>query len=191
MNPNLDSHFRTAELWREEAIALRAVLDGCDVDEKLKWNQPCYTHDGGNIAIIQRFKPCLSLMFFKGALMKDPEGILKSQGKDTRSALRLEFTSVSEIKSRTKIVRAYVAEAIAVEKSGRTVGQAEVPDVPEELIAAMESDPKLQEAFDALTPGRQRSYLLHINSAKQSETRRARIDRARPKILAGKGFNER
>lgn len=191
MNPDLDSHFKSADLWRDEAIALRKVLDGCPVREEEKWNQPCYTHDGGNIAIIQRFKPCLSLMFFKGALMRDPEGILKSQGKDTRSALRLEFTSVDEIEKLAKTIKAYVDEAIAVEKSGRTVGQAEVPDVPEELIAAMEADPKLQEAFDALTPGRQRSYLLHINAAKQSATRTARIERARPKILAGKGFNER
>ena len=191
MNPDLDSHFDSAELWRAEAIALRAVLAGCPVREELKWNQPCYTHGGGNIAIIQRFKGFLALMFFKGALMKDPEGILKSQGKDTRSALRLEFTNVAEIKGLKGTIRDYVAEAIAVEKSGRQVGQAEIPDVPEELIAAMEADPKLQEAFDALTPGRQRGYLLHINAAKQSATRAARIEKARPKILTGKGFNER
>ncbi len=190
MNPELNHDFETAELWRDEAIALRAVLARCDLREERKWDQPCYTHEGKNIAIIQRFKDFLSLMFFKGALMKDPEGILRSQGKESRSVLRLELTSVSQIEDLATVIAAYVDEAIAVEKSGRRVEPAETPDYPEELIAAMEADPFLQEAFEALTPGRQRSYLLHFNAAKQAGTRASRIKKCRGKILAGKGFNE-
>lgn len=190
MTTELDQLFETATKWRPEALALRKVLQGCDLTEVMKWNQACYVHDGDNIAIIQRFNDFLSLMFFKGALMKDPEGLLKSQGENTRSALRLEFSRIKEVNTRADAIRDLVADAIRVAKSGLKVEQAETPDYPEELIAALEYDPELQEAFDALTPGRQRSYILHFAAAKQSATRTARIERSRPKILSGKGFNE-
>lgn len=191
MTTPLDDHFANAEKWRDEAIALRDILRACDLVEIEKWNKPCYAHDGSNIAIIQRFNDFLSLMFFKGSLLKDPEGLLRSQGENTRSALRLEFTSTAEVRERAADIRTLVAEAIAVDKAGLKVEQAETPDYPEELIAAMETDPDLQEAFLALTPGRQRSYILHLSAAKQSATRTSRIEKCRPKILSGKGFNER
>ncbi len=190
MSSKVDEEFQSATLWRAEALALRKILLGCDLSEIYKWNKPCYAHDGDNIAIIQRFKDFLSLMFFKGALMKDPEGLLKSQGENTRSALRLEFSSADDIASKEAAIRALVADAIRVAKAGLKVEQAEPPDYPEELIAAMEQDPELQEAFEELTPGRQRSYLLHISAAKQSATRVSRIATSRSKILSGKGFNE-
>lgn len=190
MTDQLDQLFTSATKWRDEAIRLREVLMGCDLSEQYKWNKACYAHGGDNVAVMQRFRGCLALLFFKGALMKDPEGLLKSQGENTRSALRLEFTSVDEIAEHAEAIRALVAEAIRVEKAGLKVERAEPPEYPEELIAAMEQDPELQEAFDDLTPGRQRSYILHISAAKQSATRTSRIDRCRPKILSGKGFNE-
>jgi len=190
MTSQLDTQFEDATQWRDEALALREILLNCDLTEERKWAKPCYLHNGENIAIIQRFKGFLALMFFKGTLMKDPEGLLKSQGENTRSALRLEFTGVDEVKTQAEAIRALVADAIRVEKAGLKVEQAETPDYPEELIAAMEADPELQEAFDELTPGRQRSYILHISGAKQSATRVSRIEKCREKILSGKGFNE-
>lgn len=190
MTNRVDEEFDSATKWHAEALKLREVLLTCDLTEVFKWNKPCYAHDGDNIAVMQRFSNFLALLFFKGALMKDPEGLLKSQGENTRSALRLEFTTVDEIIEQADAIRALVAEAIAVEKSGLKVEQAEPPEYPEELIAAMEQDPELQEAFDELTPGRQRSYLLHISAAKQAATRVSRIAKCRPKILSGKGFNE-
>lgn len=190
MKSRVDDEFNRATLWKQEALALRKILLGCDLTEVYKWRKPCYAHGGDNIAIIQRFSGFLSLMFFKGALMNDPEGLLKSQGENTRSALRLEFSDVDAVTRNETAIRALVAEAIRVEKAGLKVEPAEPPDYPEELIAAMEQDPELQEAFDRLTPGRQRSYLLHISAAKQSATRVSRIAKCRGKILSGKGFNE-
>ena len=187
-------------LWMVRSLGFAKCVADCSYHANLcsrqlsffiiKWNKPCYAHDGDNIAIIQRFNDFLSLMFFKGALMNDPEGLLRSQGENTRSALRLEFSSVGEVAGMKAVIQALVAEAIRVEKAGLKVEQAEPPEYPEELIAAMEQDPELHEAFEELTPGRQRSYLLHLSAAKQSATRVNRIAKARDKILSGKGFNE-
>ncbi len=173
--------------------ALRSVLLECDVTEELKWGKPCYTAHDGNIVIMQPFKPHLSLMFFKGALLDDDEGLLQAQGENTVSALRMELTSVEEISRRSGTIRAYVAEAIAVEEAGLQVPPKKVDDypVPEELNARLRDDPEYREAFQALTPGRQKSYLLHISSAKQAKTRERRIEKCREKVLTGKGFNER
>lgn len=190
MTTQLDELFDDASQWRTEALELRKILQTCDLTEQVKWKKPCYMHEGDNIAVLQRFKDFLALLFFRGALMKDPEGLLKSQGENTRSALRLEFTSVEQVLEHAEAIRALVTEAIAVAKSGLKVEQAEPPDYPEELIAALELDPELQEAFDELTPGRQRSYLLHFSAAKQSATRTSRIAKCRSKITSGKGFNE-
>lgn len=194
MNPassKLDSQFADATLWREEALALRAVLLACGLGEEKKWGKPCYTHDGANIAIIQRFNDFLALMFFKGGLLDDPDGVLERQGPNSRHGFRIRFTSVNDVERLSEKVRTLVQQAIEVEKKGLTLEDPGAPDLPEELVSRFDADPELAAAFEALTPGRQRGYALHLREAKQSQTREARIDKCRGKILAGKGFNER
>ncbi|QQA41628.1 YdeI/OmpD-associated family protein [Pelagovum pacificum] len=185
-----DEIFAEAELWHEEAIALRARLLETGLTEEVKWRQACYTSGGHNICIIQRMQGFLSLMFFRGALMKDPEGVLKSQGENSRSVLRIEFTSLAEIEA-AEYLAAYVAEAVRVAEAGLKVARPEEPDYPDELVEALDSDAELAEAFAALTPGRRRYYVIHFSEPKKSETRVARIEKLRGKILAGKGVNER
>ena len=182
-----------ADRWQEEMRALRRVLRECDVAEEIKWGKPCYTASGGNIAIVQPFKAHLSLMFFKGALLSDEKGILRSQGENTRSAKRIEFTSLEQVTDLASVVRTYVDEAIAIEEAGVAVPperRAE-PQRPLELEERLRRDAEYPEAFEALTPGRRRSHLLHIAAAKRSETRKGRVEKCRAKVLAGKGFNER
>ncbi len=191
MGAELDNRFNEADLWRDEALALREILLGCDLTEERKWGKPCYRHGDDNVCIIQRMKPHLALMFFKGALMEDPDGVLRSQGENTRSALRVEFTSMDDVTGRADTVRALVAEAIRVEKAGLKVEAPEEPDYPDELVEALEADDELREAFEGLTPGRRRYYLIHFSEPKKSETRSNRIAKSRDRILAGKGFNER
>lgn len=190
MSAEVERYLERSKGWGEETARLRAILLDCDVTEDLKWGKPCYGAAGGNIAIIQKFKDFLALMFFKGALLKDPEGILESQGENTRSALRVRFRSVADVERLEPAVRALVAAAIEVEKAGLKVeGQAEF-DMPEELARRLEADPDLQAAFEGLTRGRQREYCLHVGQAKQAETRERRIDTYRDKILAGRGMRE-
>lgn len=182
-----------ADRWQGEMRALRRVLRGCDVAEEIKWGKPCYTASGGNIAIMQPFKAHLSLMFFKGALMEDPAGVLRSQGENTRSAKRIEFTSPEQVAELASVVRTYVDEAIAVETAGVEVPRPEADEVtlPPELEAHLREDAEYRRAFEALTPGRKRSHVLHIAGAKQAQTRERRVEKCRTKVLAGKGFNER
>jgi uncharacterized protein YdeI (YjbR/CyaY-like superfamily) len=171
--------------------ALRSVLLGCGLDEDIKWGKPCFSHESHNIAILQEMKDFLSLMFFKGALLNDPAGALVEQGPNSRSAKRIEFTSTEDVSRLTKIVAALVKEAINTERAGLTVGPGPDLVLVEELQLRLGSDRALQVAFEALTPGRQREYNLHISDAKQAKTRIARIDACVPKILAGKGFRDR
>lgn len=182
-----------ADRWQEEMRALRRVLRDCDVTEAIKWGKPCYMASGGNIAIVQPFKAHLSLMFFKGALMEDPAGVLRSQGENTRSAKRIEFTSPEQVAELASVVRSYVDEAIAVEQAGVEAPRPEAGEVtlPPELEARLREDAEYRRAFEALTPGRKRSHLLHIEGAKQPATRERRVEKCRAKVLAGKGFNER
>ncbi len=190
-NPRVDAFVSRAKQWQGEIRKLRDTLLDCGLDEDLKWGKPCFAFHGSNVAIIQPFKEHCSLMFFKGALLEDTHGLLRSQGVNTQSALRLEFTSEAEIKK--TVVKAYVKQAIAVEKAGRKVdfkAKREL-ELPEELTRILMRKPKLAEAFHALTPGRQRGYVLHFKGAKQSKTRTARIEKCIPKILAGKGMNDR
>lgn len=190
-NPRVDAFVSRAKAWRGEMEKLRTILLDCGLDEELKWGKPCYSFDGKNIAIIQPFKGFLSLMFFKGALLKDTHGLLRSQGENTQSALRLEFTSEAQVKK--SVVASYVKQAIQVEKAGLKVdfkAKREI-ELPEELAQALKKDRKLAKAFQSLTPGRQRSHVLHIASAKQSQTRAARVEKCIPRILAGLGMNER
>lgn len=170
---------------------LRSLLLECGLEEDLKWGKPCFTFEGSNIAIIQPFKAHLSLMFFKGALFENKLGLLRSQGENTQSALRLEFTSEAQV---TKtVLKTYVKEAIAVEKAGLKVdfkAKREL-ELPVELTQMLKKDRKLAKAFAALTPGRQRAYVMHFAGAKQPQTRTARIEKCVPQILAGKGMNDR
>ena len=190
-NPKLDRLFSNAGLWRREAEALREILLECGLTEELKWRSPCYTHDGKNICIIQRMQAFLALLFFKGALLKDPDNLLERQGPNSRAGYRMRFTSVQDVARVAKSIKAYIPEAIEVEKAGRKVEKATDFEYPAELIEKLDEDPDFKAAFDRLTTGRQRGYVLHFSGARQSETRMARIEKYRPQILEGKGFHDR
>ncbi len=180
-----------ARNWQGETQKLRSILLECGLDEDLKWGKPCFMFKGANVAIIQPFKAHCSLMFFKGVLLEDPHGLLRSQGENTQSALRLEFTSEADIEK--TVVKSYVKQAIAVEEAGRKVDFKTRPELelPVELRQILKKDRTLAKAFQALTPGRQRGYLLYFTAAKQPKTRTARIEKCIPDILAGKGINDR
>jgi uncharacterized protein YdeI (YjbR/CyaY-like superfamily) len=187
----VDAFVSRAKKWQGETQKLRSILLDCGLGEDLKWGKPCFTFEGRNVAIIQPFKEHCSLMFFKGALLQDTYGLLRSQGENTQSALRLEFTSEAQIKK--TVVESYVKQAIAVEQAGLKVdfkAKHEL-ELPEELTRILKKDRRLAKAFHALTPGRRRGYVLHFTGAKQSKTRTARIEKCIPKILAGKGMNDR
>lgn len=191
--PDVDAYLADATAWRDEMVALREIVLSAEVEEAVKWGKPCYMGGGGNIAIMQPFKGFLALLFFKGALLEDSEGVLCEQGENTRSAKRMEFRSVEEVEAKADILRAYLAEAVALENSGVKVdfGENRELDLPDELVDALDSDPDLAAAWRALTPGRQRGYVLHIGGAKRADTRAARVAKHREKILAGKGLNDR
>ncbi|MGE3172691.1 MAG: YdeI family protein [Planctomycetota bacterium] len=190
-NRDVDAFLRRAPQWQDELRTLRAILLDCGLDESLKWGKPCYASSGRNLAILQPFKAHCALMFFQGALLDDTHGLLRSQGPNSRSALRLEFTAATQI--RKTVVRSYVKQAIAVAQSGREVAPPAVAatQLPEELRQALAKDRELARAFRALTPGRQRGYVLHFTGAKQSKTRVSRIEKCVPGILAGKGIDGR
>ena len=186
----LEKSFDSARLWRQEAIELRRTLLRTGLSEELKWGKACYTHDGKNVCIIQRMNGFLALLFFKGALLKDPDNVLEVQGPNSRGGYRMRFTAVQDVAKMANTVKAYVREAIEVEKAGLRMETPSDSKYPEELVDKLAQDPELKTAFDKLTPGRKRGYVLHFSDAKQSKTRLARIDRYRSKILKGKGFQE-
>lgn len=188
----IDVFIDKARIWQDELAALRAILLDTDLTEAFKWRQPVYTFDGANVAILWAFKDNCGLGFFKGALLSDPENLLLTPGENTRAARKLPFTSVAQIRENEATIRAYVAEAIEIQKKGLKVDMpADDLAPPDELTEALAADPDLAQAFDALTPGRRRSWILHLAQAKKPETRIARIEKAAPKIQAGKGWNER
>ena len=192
MNPKVDQFLQQTDEWREETKALRAMALGCGLTEELKWGKPCYSLEGSNVVILQGFKESCALLFCKGALLKDPKGLLEKPGENTQAARRIPFTSVQEIVKLKPVLTAYIKAAIAVEKAGLQIEYEKSPEpMPEELKRKLAEVPALKTAFSALTPGRQRAYILHFASAKQSETRTARIEKCRAKILRGEGFNER
>ena len=180
------------ERWTAEIAAMRRVLAGLAMTEECKWGKPTYTVDGKNVVILQDFKDYFALGFFQGALLKDPKKVLVQLGK-VQAGRVMKFTSAKEIRANAVTIKAYVREAIAVEKAGLRVAPRKTSDlpVPEELRERFRTDPRFKRAFEALTPGRQRSYLYHIAAAKQSATRTARIEKAMPAIYAGRGFLER
>lgn len=188
---NVDEYLAAMTLWHDEAVRLRTILLDCGLDEAVKWGKPCYLHQGRNIAIVQPMNDFLALMFFRGALMDDPRGLLQEQGENTRSARRLCFTSPSQVTKTKAALRAFVREAIRVEEEGRTLPARPKLVLAEELQARLDEDPKLEAAFERLTPGRQRGYNLYISGAKQSKTRAARVEKHVDRILAGKGIHDR
>lgn len=178
--------------WKAEIAAMRRVLAGVGMKEECKWGKPTYTVDGKNIVIIQGFKEYFALGFFQGALLEDPKKLLVQLGQ-VQAGRVMKFNTAKEITAKAATIKAYVREAIAVEKAGLRMKRKTTSDysVPEELTERFRKDPRFKRAFEALTPGRQRSYLYHFGSAKQSATRMARIDKAMPAIFAGRGFLER
>ncbi len=190
MNPELDGYFKRAKQWRAELALLREVLADCELTEERKWGKPCYAHDGKNIAIIQPMKGHLCLMFFQGSAMKDPAGLLAFPGPNSRVGKRFEFTSLEHLEGLQAVVKDYVVEAIALAKSGKKLASKPELELVEELRERLDADPDLKAAFEALTPGRQRAYHLHVSGAKQAATRHKRIDKHAPRILAGKGLRD-
>jgi uncharacterized protein YdeI (YjbR/CyaY-like superfamily) len=189
----VDEYAARLERWRDEFAALRTVLLDTELTEAFKWHKPCYTHAGKNIVIFQPMNDVCALMFFKGALLHDPQALLREQGEHSRSSLRLEFCSVADVTSMESALRDLVAEAIRVEQAGLRVEDPAPPthrDYPNELLALMDADPGFRDAFERLTPGRQRGYLLHFNGAKQSATRSARIERVRDRVMEGFGLHD-
>lgn len=190
-HPDVDAYLRQAQQWPDELAALRTVLVGCGLTEQIKWGKPCYSHGSANIAILQEMKDFLALMFFKGALLSDPDRVLEEQGPNSRSARRICFRSVDDVTRLADTVKAYIEEAIDVEEAGLEVAPAPERPLARELQERLDGDPALKAAFEALTPGRQREYDLHISQAKQSSTRAARVDKHAARILAGKGLRDR
>jgi len=190
-NPKVDAFFLRAKAWRKKMEALRAIALGCGLVEELKWGQPCYTLQGKNIAIIGEFKEYCAFMFFKGALLKDPKGILVQPGA-VQAARQVRFTTLPDVARAKATLKAYVREAVAVERSGQKVQRRKTADIamPPEFRDRLDHLPALKDAFEALTPGRQRNYLYYFSSAKQSKTREARIEKCLPQILQGLGLTD-
>lgn len=192
-NPKIDPFFRKAKQWKEEFERLREIVLECELTEDFKWMHPCYTHDGKNIVLIHGFKNYCALLFHKGALLKDPHGMLVQQTENVQSARQLRFTGLDQIEERQLIIQAYIDEAIEIEKAGLQVEfkQTKEYEMPEELLNKFAEMPELKTAFEALTPGRQRGYLYYFAGAKQSKTRESRIEKYLPHIFAGKGMDDK
>ena len=191
MNPKVDDFLERSEKWREEMTKLRAIMLDSQLDEELKWGKPCYAFQQSNVVIIQGFKDYCALLFVKGALLKDPAGVLVQQTENVQSARQIRFTGLDEIIELEPVIKACVAEAIEVEKAGLKVEfKKELTAIPEELQTKFNEMPDLEKAFYALTPGRQRAYVLHFSAAKQSATRASRVEKCIPLIMAGKGLND-
>jgi uncharacterized protein YdeI (YjbR/CyaY-like superfamily) len=190
MNPKVDGLLKKAKKWQEEFETLREIVLGCPLTEEVKWGQACYTSDGTNIVLIHGFKEYCALLFFKGALLKDPTGILIQQTEHVQAARQIRFTNVREIVAMKPILKAYILEAIEVEKAGLKVKLKKTSDfkVAEEFKKKLDENAALKKAFAALTPGRQKGYLLYFSAAKQSKTREARVEKCMPQILKGKGL---
>ena len=191
MNPKVDFYFTKAKSWKTELETLRTIALSTPLTEDLKWGCPCYTLDGTNVVLIHAFKTYCALLFMKGALMDDPENILIQQTENVQSARQIRFTSAAQIAGMEATIKAYIAQAIQIEKSGQKVAFKTDLTYPDELLTAFDDNPDLKAAFDALTPGRQRAYNLHFTDAKQPKTRAGRIEKATPLILSGKGLDDR
>lgn len=192
MNPKVDAYLSKTKKWKEELEQLRTIVLDCGLTEELKWGSPCYSFREHNVAIIGELKDCCVLSFFKGALLKDTDQLLVKPGENTQAARTIKFTGVREIVKLKATLKAYIYEAIEVEKVGLKVDFKEKTQLvfPEELLNKFKKDTALKTAFHALTPGRQRAYILYFSQPKQSQTKEARIEKYRAKILNGKGLND-
>ena len=192
-NPEVDTFISNAKTWQEEFKQLREIMLDSQMTEELKWGKPCYTFQSKNIVLMHGFKKYCALLFMKGALLSDEAGILVQQTENTQAARQIRFTSVDEIVEMEHILKAYVQEAIEVEKAGLEVKYKKTDEftIPEEFQRKLDENPALRTAFEALTPGRQRGYLLHFSAPKRSRTRESRVEKCIPQILDGKGLNDR
>jgi uncharacterized protein YdeI (YjbR/CyaY-like superfamily) len=192
MNPLVTKVHAKEKRWSVEYAALRRLCLASGLNEELKWGQACYDLNGGNVVLIHGFKDYCALLFMKGALLEDPKGILVQQTKNVQAARQIRFSSHANIDKQKAAIKAYIKEAISLEKSGAKVEMKTAAqfDVPEEFQKCLDDDPKLAKAFNALTPGRQKGYLLHFSGAKQSATRAARVKKHAPRILKGLGLDD-
>ena len=191
-NPKVDFYFVKAKKWQEELEQLRKIVLDCGLTEELKWGVPCYTFEKSNIVLMHTFKEYCALLFFKGALLKDANGLLVQQTKNVQAARQIRFTNVREIVKQKRVLKAYIQEAVEVEKAGLKVKFKKTAEfsMPEEFQNKLDEMPDLKTAFDELTPGRQRAYLLYFSSPKQSKTRESRVEKSTKKILMGKGLDD-
>ena len=192
MEKNIESYFSKPKKWQKEKQEMRAIALDCNLTETFKWGHPCYTLNNDNIVLIHEFKSYCAYLFFKGALIQDEKGLLIQQSENVQAARQIRFTHVDEIIKLKKVLKAYIFEAIAIEKAGLKVALKETAayTIPEEFQQVLDKQKKVHKAFYALTPGRQRAYLLHFAAPKQSKTRVARIEKCLPLILSGLGLND-
>jgi uncharacterized protein YdeI (YjbR/CyaY-like superfamily) len=192
MNPKVDVFISKSKKWQGELAKLREIILACDLTEELKWGVPCYTYQNSNVVLIHEFKEYCAILFVKGALLKDPDGILIKQTENVQAARQVRFTGVGEIVELEPVLKAYIREAIEVEKAGLKVPYKKATEFPvaDEFQIKLDEFPELSEAFYALTPGRQRAYLLYFSAPKQSSTRVTRVEKCMPQILKGKGLND-
>ncbi len=191
-NPKIDAYLSREKKWQEEMTKLRAIVLDCQLTEELKWGNPCYTFENNNIVLIHGFKEYCALLFMKGALLQDANGILIQQTENVQAGRQIRFTTIQEINQLEPIIKAYIIEAIEVEKAGLKVDFKKSVEytIPEEFQVKLDRIPELKVAFEALTPGRQRAYLLHFAAPKQSKTRESRIEKCMDLIFDGKGLND-
>lgn len=192
MRAKADFFFDNKGAWQQEYAALRDIIQSCHLEEDLKWGCPCYTFKGKNVVLIHGFKEYCAVLFFKGALLKDPKKVLIQQTENVQAARQMRFTSLQQVKKMAPVLKAYVLEATTVEEAGLKVPMKQTKDysMPQEFASALNEDAALKTAFERLTPGRQRAYLFHFSQAKQAKTRIARIEKYIPQILDGKGMDD-
>ncbi|WP_035649606.1 YdeI family protein [Flavobacterium sp. ASV13] len=192
MNPKVDFFFDKATKWQEELEQMRTIALECQLNEELKWGNPCYMYQDSNVVLIHAFKDYCAFLFFKGALLKDTNGILIQQSENVQAARHIRFTSLKEIVDLKPILKTYIYQAIEIEKAGLKVTLKKTSDFPvsEEFQKKQDENPELKKAFEDLTPGRQRAYLLHFSQPKQAKTREARVEKHTQNILDGKGLND-
>ena len=192
MNPKVDWYFEKNEKWQKETRKLRTIILDCGLTEELKWGCPCYTYESSNVVLIHVFKEYCAVLFFKGALLADPDGILIQQTENVQAARQVRFTNIKEVKERERILKTYIYEAIEVERAGLQVKLKKTKDfkIPEEFQTKLDKMPSLKKAFAALTPGRQRGYIFHFSQPKLSKTREARVEKYLKQIISGKGLDD-
>ena len=192
MNPKVDWYFDKTKKWQQELQQLRTIILDCQLTEELKWGVPCYTYQKSNIVLVHVFKEYCAVLFIKGALLKDTYGILTQQTENTQATRQIRFTNVEEIVARKTALQAYIYEAVEVEEAGLSVNFKQIQEfsLPEEFQKRLDASPALKTAFDALTPGRQRAYILYFSAPKQAKTRESRIEKYVQPILDGKGLND-